>query len=230
MIQAVLFDVDDTLYDQLSPFAAACRSLPALDGLALPALYEARSRRGMEALQRMNAGEITLEENHIYRMQAACRDLGLDLSVSDALAFQAAYEAEQVRISITAGMTQILELCRRRGWVLGVITNGPSDHQRRKCQILGLNRWIPDGHIFISGDCGRLKPDPYLFQLAQSQLRLDPDTTVYVGDSYIHDMAGAMAAGWQCFWLNRRRTALPAGVPQPDGVGLEPELLDFLRR
>lgn len=228
MIQAVLFDVDDTLYDQLAPFAAACQAFPTLRDLDPAALYQTRSRRGMEALIRMNAGEISLEENHIYRMQMGCRDLGVAISEAEALSFQAVYEDEQTRLTMTPGMTRILDLCQTRGWELGIITNGPSEHQRRKCRVLGLGRWISEDLIFVSGDCGILKPDPAIFHLARDRMGLEPETTLYVGDSYEHDMAGALAAGWCCFWLNRRNVPLPGGKVQPGGMGDEKALERFL--
>lgn len=228
MTGAVFFDVDDTLYDQLAPFAAACRAFPVLRDLDAAALYNARLRRGMESLIRMNAGEISLRENYIYRMQMGCRDLGVALSEEEALSFQAVYADQQSRLTLTPGMTRVLDLCRDRGWRLGIITNGPADHQRQKCRVLGLDRWIPADHIIVSGDCGILKPDPAIFRLAQAQAGLDPAASLYVGDSYENDVKGALGAGWQSFWLNRRNVPLPAGGPQPGGMGDEEALYSFL--
>lgn len=228
MIEAVLFDVDDTLYDQLAPFSAACRALPILHDLDPAALYEARLRRGMEALIRMNAGEISLEENYIYRMQMGCRDLGVEITGEEALAFQASYEEQQTRLTVTPGMARVLDLCQSRGWKLGILTNGPADRQRQKCRVLGLRRWIPEDHILVSGDCGILKPDPAIFRLIQARMKLNPETTLYVGDSYENDMRGAENAGWKRFWLQKRNASLPAGSSLPDGMGDEDSLYRFL--
>ena len=34
---------------------------------------------------------------------------------------------------------------------MAVITNGPEEHQRKKVNLLDLNRWFNDEDIFISG-------------------------------------------------------------------------------
>lgn len=229
MIDSILFDIDDTLYDQMEPFATACLAFPVLSSLDLTALYAARSIRGMEALRRMEAGHITLEENHIYRMQMACADLGVSFSASDALRFQALYAEAQRHIHVTPGMTEILDTCKRHGIFLGIITNGPSRHQRDKCSILALQRWFSPENVLVSGDCGFLKPDPRIFQLAQTRWKLHAASTLYVGDSFAHDILGAQSVSWQSFWLNRRGAARPKDTQPPSGLGLEPELYAFLQ-
>lgn len=203
MLKAVIFDIDDTLYRQMDSFETACRQFPALSGLSAEALFQARSIRGMEALRRMNAGLFTLAENHAYRMVMACRDLGVTLTDQEAMDFQAVYEEAQRQLTVTPGMEAVLDLCKVKGWRLGVLTNGPSDHQRRKFQVLQLERWIPGENIVVSGDCGILKPDVRLFRFAETKLGLNPVSTMLVGDSYENDILGAEAAGWQCFWLRR---------------------------
>ena len=229
MITSILFDIDDTIYNQMEPFSAACHAFPALKNADLQALYAARSVRGMEALHSMEAGHLTLEENHIYRMQMACQDLGISFSASDALRFQAIYAEAQEHLQTTASMIAVLDFCKESGFFLGIITNGPSSHQRKKFSILGLERWFPPAHVLVSGDCGWLKPDPQIFQLAQRQWKLTPNTTLYVGDSFAHDILGAQAVGWQSFWLNRRSNSLPAQAQAPSAQGLEAELLSYLK-
>lgn len=213
----------------MEPFSKACDAFPALAGVNLQALYAARSLRGMEALHSMERGDMTLEENHIYRMQMACRDLGIPFSASDALQFQAIYAEAQQTIQPTETMVEILDFCKAAGFFLGIITNGPSQHQRDKFPILGLNRWFSPVHFLASGDCGWLKPDPRIFQLAQAQWNLDPTTTLYVGDSFGHDIVGAQAADWQSFWLNRRCSLLPPDASAPTAQGLEDDLFAFLK-
>ena len=40
-----------------------------------------------------------------------------------------------------------------------VITNGLEEHQRKKVNLLDLNRWFNDEDIFISGRVKIAKPD-----------------------------------------------------------------------
>ena len=87
----VIFDIDDTLYDQMVPFRKACEAVLGGKGLDAEALYSARGKRGMEALQKVTDGLWTMEQNHIYRTKAGCADLGVAISDEEALRFQQVY-------------------------------------------------------------------------------------------------------------------------------------------
>jgi len=224
---AVIFDIDDTLYDQMEPFREACRVVLGSKGVDAEALYHTRSKRGMEALQKVTDGLWTMEQNHIYRTKAGCADLGIAISDEEALRFQQVYADAQLRLQVSPVMEQVLNLCVDRGWMPGVITNGPSEHQRKKFHTLRLERWIAEERILVSGDCGYLKPAREIFDLAAETFRLEPAKTLYVGDSYDHDILGAVRAGWQCYWLNRRTLPIPPDCPTPY-VGSETDLLSFL--
>lgn len=67
-----------------------------------------------------------------------------------ALQFQSVYEKRQHEIRMTEEMERMLEELSRK-MTLGIITNGPSEHQRDKVRALGVERWIPMERIWISG-------------------------------------------------------------------------------
>jgi FMN phosphatase YigB (HAD superfamily) len=49
---------------------------------------------------------------------------------------------------------------------------------------------VTDSHVI-----GYAKPDPRIFSDAIAALGLSPDRIAYVGDSYVNDVGGALAAG-----------------------------------
>ena len=53
---------------------------------------------------------------------------------------------------------------------LGIITNGPAQHQWDKVNALGVTEWIPVGHVFISGALGVAKPDKRIFSRAAERM------------------------------------------------------------
>ena len=223
----VIFDIDDTLYDQMVPFRKACEAVLGGKGLDAEALYSARGKRGMEALQKVTDGLWTMEQNHIYRTKAGCADLGVAISDEEALRFQQVYAKAQQQLRISPIMAQVLDICTRENWNPGIITNGPADHQRKKFLTLRLDRWILPERVVVSGDCGFLKPAREIFDLAAEKFGLDPKKTLYVGDSYEHDILGAADAGWNCYWLNRRDLPIPSDCPTPF-VGSELAFLKFI--
>jgi putative hydrolase of the HAD superfamily len=87
------------------------------------------------------------------------------------------------------------------GFLLGLLTNGASQLQRRKLQASGLKGYFRE--TVISGEVGVGKPDPRVFQLVIAGLGVTPDEAVMVGDNLVRDVGGAIGAGLHAVWLNR---------------------------
>lgn len=84
---------------------------------------------------------------------------------------------------------------------VGMITNGPTDIQRPKIELLEIEAHFPV--IVVSGEVGVWKPDPAIFEIALERCGCDAASAVYVGDSVHHDIPGAHAAGMRAVWVNR---------------------------
>lgn len=225
---AILFDIDDTLYDQVTPFGQAlAQTFPHMTGITAAALFKARSRHSEDSFRRVLAGEMTMEEMYYYRIRMAFAEFQIAVAEEEAMAFQRAYEDCQEHLTLPQTMERLLAWCRERQVVLGIISNGPADHQRAKTETLGMGRFISPEHIIISGEEGVVKPDIRIFRIAEKRLGLDPGTTDiwYVGDSFENDIMGAKQAGWKAIWLNRRRRPLPEQLIRPDRSAYDDEEL-----
>lgn len=108
---------------------------------------------------------------------------------------------------------------------LALITNGPSDIQRMKVRILGLEPYFRS--ILVSGELEFEKPDARIFQKALGLMGADPAATAHVGDSLEYDVAGANGAGLVSVWVNRARAKRGAGGPRPTAEVFD--LWDLLR-
>jgi putative hydrolase of the HAD superfamily len=95
---------------------------------------------------------------------------------------------------------------------VGVLTNGPSEFQRRKLETSGLGPELDA--IAISGELGVAKPDREAFERALALLGTSAEETAMVGDSLENDVAGALEAGFAAtVWMpGRRQGDLPAGA------------------
>jgi putative hydrolase of the HAD superfamily len=107
----------------------------------------------------------------------------------------------------------ILQLLREK-LKLAVITNGPSEGQREKLDLTGLTPFLD--LVVVSSDLGVGKPDARIFRFALDHLGLEPACVWHVGDSLVHDVAGARNAGLRSAWLNRRQLSPAAEAPSPD--------------
>lgn len=85
---------------------------------------------------------------------------------------------------------------------IAMITNGPTDIQQPKIDLLGIEELF--SFVLISESTGYWKPDPRIFELALERAGVSAHEAVYIGDSAAHDIAGAKAAGLRAVWMNRR--------------------------
>ena len=146
---------------------------------------------------------MTMDEYHIYRIQEAAKDLGVCLSDEQALNMQKEYKKNQQKLQMSNITISILDLAKENNVKLGIITNGPSEHQWSKVKALGVEKWIDRKNIIVSGDYGINKPDVRIFEIMQEKLQLPNDSLYYIGDSLENDIVGANNAGWKAIWINR---------------------------
>lgn len=210
--KAILFDVDDTLYDQTVPFKEAYAEYFG-EKPAVPAeiIYPVTRKYSDQVYSQAMTGQITMEDMYIYRVQKAFEEFGIGITDAQALDFQKIYADRQRHIHMSDQMEAILEYCRGKA-ELGIITNGPSEHQWNKVKSLRAERWIPHENIFVSADVGAEKPDRKIFEYAERTMELEEAAIWFVGDSYELDVKGAVNAGWNAVWMNRRKRKAPRGA------------------
>ena len=213
---AIIFDVDDTLYDQIVPFQNACRKILGRDLENAEEMYRAFSYWGNFYYPDYQTGKLPLDEYRIIRFSKAMEVCGVSVTRQEAIDFQKQYLENQSRLCLSQRMQEILYLCKASGVWLGLMTNGPTHHQSAKIDALGLQRWIPSEHIFISEAVGCTKPDREIFAAAEKGMAQPVQEIYMVGDSYDKDMLGAINAGWRTVWMNHRRHPLPEGAKEPD--------------
>ena len=224
----LVFDVDDTLYEQIVPFENASRSLFDID-IDMEKFYLLSRYYSDVKFEASRNGEMTMDEYHIYRIQEAAKDLGVYLTDEQALSMQKEYKKNQQKLKMSDITISILELAKKNNVKLGVITNGPSGHQWAKVDALGVEKWIPRENIIVSGDLEMNKPDKRIFEVMQEKLQLDAESLFYIGDSLENDILGANNAGWKSIWINRYNKEYPLGTEIYKEVQNNYELFEIIK-
>jgi len=96
---------------------------------------------------------------------------------------------------------------------LYIVSEGPSDAQRRAIDKLGLATYFQG--VFISGEAKKIKETGELFQHALEKTGYKPEEVVLIGDSYARDVVGGLAAGLYVVWFNRKNEQLNLKDKQP---------------
>lgn len=222
LIETVVFDIDDTIYDQQEPFRKAVQKLfPLVSEEDMLPLYTRFRVHSDANFNKVITQEWTLEYMRSHRISQSLKDLDYPhITDEEALTFQEVYEAKLDAITMHQEVEKTLDFLKSKKVPVSIITNGPTDHQYKKILQLGLLNWVSEDNIIISQATGYEKPDVEIFELEKKQFSLNPENSLYVGDNFNNDVIGSKRAGWQSLWLNHRNRQLPKGTSQIQDIEL----------
>lgn len=216
----VVFDVDDTLYEQRIPFELAMKANFGKktwfdDTISLPTLYRLFRYHSDIAYANVVAGVLSLHDMRVLRIKQTLKDIDVEITDSECESFQACYLHEQTKIVIHPEMIKLLNVLREKNVPTSILTNGPTDHQELKLLRLNLVNWINEEAHHISESIGYSKPDATAFKMVE-RTHFNETDFLYVGDSYDNDVVGAKSAGWKVIWLNKNNKRITQGMIEPD--------------
>lgn len=226
----LFFDVDDTLYRRLDSFIKACKkTLPKDFELDYEELYLRRSYYSEYYLEEYHLNRITLEEMYDLRLNKSLDHYGYRVDHQTALEFEKQYRYFQDHVELSASYQKLLSKLKAKDIKMGIISNGVSEHQRKKLKSLGIERWIPKEHWVISGDLNIKKPDIRIFDYAAKLLEADNGNCLMVGDNKDSDILGANNANFKAIWLNHKNEE-ENGIEALAIVHNEDELIELLTK
>jgi putative hydrolase of the HAD superfamily len=211
-VRAVLFDLDDTLFDHRhswqSGLAAVQQNFQGLQKIPLDELEREYAALLEELHWKVLQGVVSLEKARVERFHRLFSQVGEDVSLSTAefwaryyqKAYRAAWRPVQGVIPLLRRLTPIVKVA--------VVSNNLIEEQREKLKCCGLMTFVD--HLVVSKEVGAAKPEPAIFEEVLKRLRCRVQEAVMVGDSWKEDILGAHRVGMRAVWLNRW------GRPCPD--------------
>ncbi|MEM6529730.1 MAG: HAD-IA family hydrolase [Chloroflexota bacterium] len=121
------------------------------------------------------------------------------------------YRVSAECMQLRNGTVKTLEAIGACGYKLGMITNGKTVVQNATLDAVNIRAFFPV--IVISEASGVRKPDPTIFQIALSQMEVQAENAVYIGDNPDADIQGARNAGLKTIWIGQDWTY---DLPEPD--------------
>jgi putative hydrolase of the HAD superfamily len=219
MVKAVLFDLDDTLFDHEGCARDALEAVRAshecFRAIPFADLERAHARLLEQLHQDVMLGRTPLEDARRTRFrrlfQSAGAEAGDDVVERAAAMYRDRYKAARREVP---GAAALLSRVHARSRV-GIVSNNLLDEQQEKLRLCALDAFVDV--VVVSEEAGVSKPDPAIFRIALARLECEPHEAVMVGDSWSADIAGAQSAGIRPIWFNPRGDAAPGGdatVPQ----------------
>lgn len=220
MIRAVLFDLDDTLFDHRGcareALNAVHQSQTSLQSMPFDALERSHATVLEDLHTDVMLGRVSVDAARVERFRRLLASAGVDDSGETAGTLATLYrETYRTKRRAVAGAAALMAAVKRQARI-AIVSNNILEEQQEKLQVCGLEVFVDE--LVVSGEVGVSKPDSEIFQVALDRLGVAPDETVMVGDSWAADVEGARAMGIRPVWFN------PEGLPSPDVTVDVPQL------
>jgi HAD superfamily hydrolase (TIGR01509 family) len=209
-VQAVVFDMDDTLLNWRQAEQAAIAQLAALHFAAHDVPAD-QVRDVYNAVMAENFAAWKAKREWMY-IDVRLRLLNERLRTHDRLKVEdlvATFSREATsKLEFLEGAEDAMRAARGSGRKTAILTNGRSEVQRPKVFAFGLHTEVD--FVGITGELGVWKPDAMAFRLVLDNLGVEPAHALMVGDNEDFDITPAKALGMQTCWVD------PQGRSHPD--------------
>lgn len=225
MIKAVVFDIDNTMYDFDRAHKTAMAGLESYmkeNFGTKPAESAALVKKSMDIIAE-RTGDSAAQHNRLLRFQCVLELLG-STDYQKAMEMYHVYWDKVIEVmEPEPGLIPLLERLRERGIRLGVGSDMTAYIQYRKLKKLGVLRYLD--FLVMSEEAGAEKPAPRFFALCLEKAGCAPEECVFIGDSLKKDAIGASTCGLTGIWYNPRNKESGDDAVYPQITSFE----DYLR-
>ena len=207
MLEAIIFDLDDTLYayEPLDKKARANVEKFTCESLGISAeKYQEAYRFGREETKK-RLSEVGAGHNRLLYCQKTLEYLGVSPMPLSLQMYEQFWGTFLREMKVFSGVKELFSLLKEKGIPIVICTDLTAHVQHRKIEALGIAQDIK--YLVSSEEAGREKPAREMFDLCLEKLNLSPEHIWYVGDSFKKDVEGAMNAGMQAVWFHPQRNA-----------------------
>lgn len=172
-IKAIVFDLDDTLvseYDYIkSGFQEVAKFLNRKHNISSDKVFN-------ELIE-------LLEKNSSYIFNRFLDLNSIKYNKEDIAELVSIYRNHKPDIDFFEDVGSALNKLRETGYKLGIITDGYKETQRKKIEVLNLQKYVD--YIIITDELGReyWKPHRKSFEIMKEKLNVEFNEMVYIGDN-----------------------------------------------
>ena len=185
MIRAIIFDLDDTLYDEMQFVRGGFKAVSSYTSKNANVNQNVVYQLLLDVLEKHGRGQtfdIALKKLGLYNKNLIPKLVEV-------------YRAHKPKLSLYSEVRTILSTLRKQGYKLGLITDGNVEVQRNKVEALKIKDFFDC--IIFSDEYGieKQKPNPFPYQKAMEELKVSARETIYIGDNPYKDFVSAKKLG-----------------------------------
>jgi putative hydrolase of the HAD superfamily len=211
MIKAVYFDIDDTLYDT-SGFAELARK--AALNVMIDAGLPLTSQEAYILLREIIKEKGSNYDKHFNVLTK--RVFGKENPLLIALGMITYHNVKFALLRLFPDTIPLLIYLKKKGYHLGVISNGLTIKQWEKLIRLGLYHFFDE--VVTSEEAKVEKPNKEIFNLAMNRMDCEPHMSVMVGNKFREDILGAINVGMTGILVNSQLTEAEKELIKKEGL------------
>lgn len=193
-VKAVFFDFDDTLQSRKGAYKIYCEGF--LDKYFPNISKKEREEKLFQMEEHVDGG---YKEREVYFPELIELWQWKDHPPLQELFDSFNYDYGK-HVDMLPGAVDVLKEVKRRGYILGAVTNGVSALQNMKLDTAGIRSLFDV--VVVSGDIGIYKPDRRIFDEAARRAGVQNGECLFVGDHPVNDVQGALGAGMNVIRMN----------------------------
>ncbi|KXK25980.1 MAG: Pyrimidine 5'-nucleotidase YjjG [candidate division WS6 bacterium OLB20] len=198
MIRNILFDLDETLYNDQDVKAQADVDVLSyfsdnIDGISLTEHYQ---------LYKDSDKELVFDWFINFLSNFTNKDSEIKEHAENA---ESIYWKSLSNIKLYPDALVFLNAVSGK-FELGILSDGSRNKQLKKLDFLGLESFFNSENLVFSEDVGEKKPSKLMFDKIIEKMNLNPAETLYIGDRVDRDIVGGNQAGFVTVLLRRNRS------------------------
>lgn len=210
MIKAVIFDIDNTLYDfdranryGMEAVREYCRRT---FGLEEPHFQKYYQKAWHMAEQRVGSDTAAIH-NRMLRFQCMMELLDQPLFPHVKTLACAYWDTVLARMEPYPGVAELFQNLHENRIRIGIGTDMTAYIQYRKLEGLGLSAYVD--MVVTSEEAGVEKPDPKFFRICVEKAGCPAGECAFIGDNLKKDVQGSIAAGLHGIWYSQGKEPAP---------------------
>ncbi|WP_339846694.1 HAD family hydrolase [Paenibacillus sp. FSL W7-1088] len=192
-MKVVVFDLDDTLYEELTFVRSGFKSVARLLNEHFQVNAQEAFKIMCDVLEKEGRGQVFNRVLSYYGLETR-RNVMRCLSE---------YRLHQPLIELSSDADLVLSRLKELGYPVYIVTDGNKNVQYNKIKALGLEDRVEKCYITYRYGHHRSKPSPYCFELIAKREKVRFDEIVYVGDNPNKDFVGIKPLGFRTIRIRK---------------------------
>ncbi len=202
MLKAVIFDLDDTLYDYKTCDTKATNALLCYlkDKLDIPPEQGKLCLQQAKKIVKEQLGNVAASHNRILYTQILSELCGLKPAQYAYEMYEIYWNAMLEKMKPYPYVKKLWSILKENQIKIAILTDLTAQIQHRKLIKMGLQNNVDC--LVTSEEAGAEKPDKVMFQKIMKKLGCQKDEVILIGDSLEKDILGAKAFGIPSIWFS----------------------------